>query len=267
MDRDSFEAQFRQAQKLEAVGKLTGGIAHDFNNILTVIQGSLELLALDKPNDSEVQKRTGDALHATQQAAVLTTRLLSFSRKQMLNPSRINLQEMTKRLAEFLRPSLGELYDLRVAVPSDIRTFRVDGAHLESALVNLVINARDAQEEGGVIHLKAAHHTLTMAQARDINVQGAEDLYLDIDSQDFVALSVCDTGIGMSEEVRSNAIDPFFTTKAVGKGSGLGLSMVYGFVSQSHGLLSIESSLGKGTTVTMFFPVVSAEPSDHAISQ
>jgi signal transduction histidine kinase/ligand-binding sensor domain-containing protein len=253
-DRDLYEEQFRQAQKLEAVGKLTGGLAHDFNNILTVIQGSLELLAEDRPEDEEVQRRTEDALHAANQASVLTRGLLSFSRKQVLRPSSIDLVVVAERLEGLLRPTLGEIYDLTMSIPADVWALSADSAHLESAVLNLVLNARDAQPDGGVIALQAANRTLTEAEARDLDLEGAEGLFTHSSRRDLVAFSVSDQGTGMDADTRTRALDPFFTTKGVGKGSGLGLSMVYGFVRQSAGLFTLESAPGEGTTITVYFP-------------
>lgn len=258
-ERDAFEEQFRQAQKLEAVGTLTGGIAHDFNNFLTVIMGSLEMMALRRPDDSEIRNRTDAAMHAAQQASALTGHLLSFSRRQTLYPSRVDVESVTRRLAELVTPSLGADCELRLAIPADLWEFRIDGAHLESALLNLIINARDAQESRGVIRLEAANRTLTLGQARDMDVEGADDLYGGVETRDFVSLSVHDNGAGMSDEIRARAVEPFFTTKTIGKGSGLGLSMVYGFVRQSSGLFSIESTVGEGTSVSMYFPRNSTE--------
>ena len=208
-----------------------------------------------------MQRRTRDALHATKQAASLTRRLLSFSRKQVLRPSLIDIGGVTSRLGDLLRPSLGEAYDLQISVPEGAWDIWADASHLESALLNLIINARDAQPRGGVIELEAANTTLTETQARELDLEGAEDLFVSAGPRDFVMLTVRDEGEGMNEEVRSRALDPFFTTKEVGKGSGLGLSMVYGFVRQSSGLLALKSVAGVGTEVTVLFPRVTSPES------
>jgi signal transduction histidine kinase/ligand-binding sensor domain-containing protein len=255
-DRDLYEEEFRQSQKLEAVGQLTGGVAHDFNNFLTVILGNLELIALERPGDPEVSKYATDAIHAADQAGALTQRLLSFSRKQVLNPSMIDASVVIPRVAELVRPALGANFEFRVTIAGGVGTFMADSAHLESALLNLVINARDAQRGGGLIECAAENRMLTASEALAVDFDGAADLFGEADSLPFVGLSIRDHGEGMTPEVRRQAFDPFFTTKEVGTGSGLGLSMVHGFVRQSSGLLAIDSTVGEGTVVTLLFPML-----------
>jgi PAS domain S-box-containing protein len=230
-ERGRAEQALRQAQKMEAVGQLTGGIAHDFNNMLTVVLGSTEQLKKNLlPGDRAQHRRADLVMQAAEQAAALTHRLLAFSRLQPLDPKPTGLNALIGGLIDMVRRTIGETVQLRTDLEADLPAVLVDGNQLENAIVNLAVNARDAMLGGG---------TLTVSTR-------AEPAH--------VLLAVSDTGIGMSPETARRALEPFFTTKRSGQGTGLGLSQVYGFVRQSGGSLEISSAEGQGTTVELRFP-------------
>jgi signal transduction histidine kinase len=236
------EQRLRQAQKMEAVGQLTGGIAHDFNNLLAVIVGSLEMLQrrLDR-GEANVSRYVTNALEGANRAATLTQRLLAFSRQQALDPKPVNPNELVSGMADLLRRTLGETIAVEVLLAQGLwRTF-VDPNELEHALLNLAVNARDAMPEGGRL----------VIETRNVPVRYAAG---EADGSDYVRLSVIDTGTGMPPEVAAKAFDPFFTTKREGQGTGLGLSQVYGFVTQSGGQVRIDSGLGRGTSIVIDLP-------------
>lgn len=233
------ERALRHAHKMEALGQLTGGIAHDFNNLLTVMGGNAELLALDPSHESDLVEPIQNAVN---RGAELTQRLLAFSRKQTLQPQSINMLALASEMGKILRRTLGPNIDTRILANKDDLYAHADPGQVEAALLNLAINARDAMPNGGLIEL-------AFDLARPEDLEG-----LELESGDYIVCSVTDTGEGMSEETLSHAFEPFFTTKGVGKGSGLGLSMVYGFACQSGGTATIESSLGHGSTIRMFLP-------------
>jgi signal transduction histidine kinase len=237
--------QLQQAQKMEAVGRLTGGIAHDFNNLLTVVLGNISL-AQESIEDEHVRTALLDpALKAAERGADLTQRLLAFSRRQALRPTVVDLPALVANVARLLERSLGGSVVLEVKNADGLWPVLVDATQLETALVNLALNARDAMPDGGTIAIAMENTMLSADPSRTTSdvVPGA-----------FVLVSVCDTGVGMTDEVRDQAFEPFFTTKPVGKGSGLGLSMVFGFVMQSNGHITLTSAPGRGTTVRMYFP-------------
>jgi signal transduction histidine kinase len=237
--------QLQQAQKMEAVGRLTGGIAHDFNNLLTVVLGNISL-AQDSIEDEHVRTALLDpALKAAERGADLTQRLLAFSRRQALRPTVVALPALVANVARLLERSLGASVVLEVKNTDGIWPVLVDATQLETALVNLALNARDAMPDGGTIAIAMENTMLSADPSRTASavVPGA-----------FVLVSVCDSGVGMTDAVRDQAFEPFFTTKPVGKGSGLGLSMVFGFVMQSNGHITLTSAPGRGTTVRMYFP-------------
>jgi signal transduction histidine kinase/ActR/RegA family two-component response regulator len=239
------EARIRQMQKMEAVGQLTGGIAHDFNNMLAVIVGSLDIAKRQLHVDPAKSERfIANALDGAQRGAQLTARLLAFSRQQPLAPRPLDANTLVRETSELLHRSLGENIRLETALVEDPWRIFADAPQLESALVNLCVNSRDAMPEGGSLSLRTANVQLS-------NTDGAGG---DEHSGDYVAILVCDTGCGMSPEVLARAFDPFYTTKAPGQGTGLGLSQVYGFVRQSGGHISIDSQPGKGTTVSIYLP-------------
>jgi signal transduction histidine kinase len=241
--RETME-QLQQAQKMDAVGRLTGGIAHDFNNLLTIVIGNLSL-ARDANADSHVQSLLGPALTAAERGADLTQRLLAFSRRQALQPRVVRIPDLVLGMRPLVERTLGGVIAFEVDSPEGTWPVLVDPSQLEASVLNLCINARDAMPTGGRIQLEVRNRELSadMARVSDQVVAG-----------DYVMLRVSDTGHGMDEETRARAFEPFFTTKGVGRGTGLGLSMVFGFVKQSQGHITLESQPGRGTTVTMYFP-------------
>nr|WP_249730147.1 ATP-binding protein [Chelatococcus sp. YT9] len=245
-ERAKAEDALRQAQKMEAVGQLTGGIAHDFNNLLTVIIGGLDTIRRSKPEDGARVRRAADmALQGAQRAAGLTGRLLAFSRRQPLAPRAIDLNNLVRNMTELLHRTLGEQVELEGVLAPRLWTIEADQNQLESAIINLAVNARDAMPGGGKLTIETANTFL-------------DDRYVETDAEvipgQYVALCVSDTGEGMPKDVLERVFEPFYTTKEVGRGTGLGLSMVYGFVKQSGGHVTIYSEVGQGTSVKMYFP-------------
>ena len=237
------EARLRQAQKMEAIGQLTGGVAHDFNNLLMIIQVSTELIDVDTGRDNDSKK--AKILRAVKRGAELTDRLLAFSRRQPLNPEAINVAELVNNLSELLSRTLGETVHIKTRADLDLWTAIADPGQVENALLNLTINARDAMPDGG---------QLTVECSNWIENDGTTTGDQELTSGDYVVLSVTDQGTGMSDDIRNHAFEPFFTTKEVGQGSGLGLSMVYGFAKQSGGHVRIYSEEGHGTTIRLYLP-------------
>ena len=246
--RKELEGRLFQSQKLEAVGQLTGGVAHDFNNLLTVILGNLELLQDDLPPDSPLRESAQGASDAAERGALLTQRLLAFSRRQALEPQRVRVDELISGLLSLLQRTLGEDVAVETVFPHDLWPIMADPAQLESAVLNLAINARDAMPRGGRLIIEALNTR--------VEPEGSGQ---DLEPGEYLVVAVSDTGTGMNAEVASRAFDPFFTTKEVGKGSGLGLSMVYGFAAQSGGTARIYSEEGIGTTVRLYFPRIGTE--------
>lgn len=235
-ERQGLEEALLHSQKLKAVGQLTGGLAHDFNNLLAVIIGSLELVSPDSPDAPRITR----ALKAAERGALLTQRLLAFSRKQSLHPHSVELKTLLENLSELMRHSLPATLTLEIEAQSPAWAAWIDVSQLENAIINLVMNARDAMEgQTGTIKIRTWNQRVTRSDGR---------------RQDMVALEVIDHGCGMSQEVKAQVFEPFFTTKQTGSGSGLGLSMVYGFVRQSGGRVEIESAPGQGTTVRLQLP-------------
>jgi PAS domain S-box-containing protein len=242
----STEERLRQSQKMEAVGQLTGGIAHDFNNLLTVIINAAETLDEQIHGKATPSSWPLDSIfNAVEQATALTRRLLAFARKQPLEPRNVNINEFITRMKPLLQRTLGENVDVRIDLQSALWTAYVDAHQVESVVLNLAINARDAMPDGGHLMIETANVTLDDDEAAH---------YADVIPGDYVALSVSDNGSGMPAEVLAHAIEPFFTTKPTGKGTGLGLSMAYGFAKQSGGHMNIYSEVGSGTTVRLYFP-------------
>jgi PAS domain S-box-containing protein len=241
-DRKGIEQQLFQAQKMEAVGQLTGGIAHDFNNMLTVVIGNLDSLARALRGSGRNFGRAQMALTGALSCAELTRRLLAFARRQPLQPSPVHLGQVCRNVAKLLGRTLGERIRIEVkGGDSDLWHVLADPAQVESSLINLAVNARDAMTEGG---------TLTI-ETRNLSASGDD---AELPAGDFVLLSVTDTGVGMTTDVLERAVEPFFTTKNLGHGTGLGLSMVYGFVKQSGGHVKIESAPNRGTRVNLYLP-------------
>ena len=241
------EEQLRQAQKMEAVGQLTGGIAHDFNNMLTGVIGSLDLLKrqLAAGRLDRADRYIDAATTSAQRAAGLTHRLLAFSRRQSLDVRAVDVNALVASMEELLRRTLGEGVGLEVSLHADAWPAMTDGNQLESALLNLAINARDAMPRGGRLTVETSNTRLDAAYAAGIE---------ELEPGDFVVVCVSDTGEGMTEEVRAHAFEPFFTTKPIGAGTGLGLSMIYGFARQSGGHARLYSEPGRGTTVKLYLP-------------
>jgi PAS domain S-box-containing protein len=248
-EKKQAEEQLRQAQKMEAVGQLTGGVAHDFNNLLTVVIGSLDLAGERTAHEPQLTALINQALSAADKGAALTHRLLAFSRQQALQPTNTDLNQVVTGMNDLLRRTLGEQVEIDVRLNQDLWTALADKSQVESALLNLAINSRDAMPDGGKLTIETANAHLDADYAAR-NAEVAPD--------DYVVLAVSDTGGGMPPEVVERAFEPFFTTKGIGKGSGLGLSMIYGFAKQSGGHLKIYSELGHGTTVRLYLPSAKA---------
>jgi PAS domain S-box-containing protein len=236
------EERLAQAQRMEAVGQLTGGVAHDFNNLLAVIQGNAELIAEEIEG---LDRLTAPILRASQRGAELTQRLLAFSRRQPLRPQTIDISELVAGMLDLLARTLEETIEIKTAMAPDLWVASADPGQVENALLNLAINARDAMRNGGKLTIECANVRLGATYV----ARNPEAL-----AGDYVVLAVSDTGTGMSPEVQAHAFEPFFTTKEVGQGSGLGLSMVYGFAKQSGGHVNIYSEVGRGTTVKLYLP-------------
>jgi len=241
------EAALRQSQKMEAVGQLTGGIAHDFNNLLQGITGSLEIVQrrLDAGRLDGVDRFLGGAANAANRAAALTHRLLAFSRRQPLDPRPVEVNPLIASMEDLMRRTLGEQIDLEFSLAEDAWLTLCDHNQLENALLNLVINARDAMPDGGTLTIETSNRDIDRASA---------PRQQEMESGQYVCIRVTDTGSGMDEDTIARAFEPFFTTKPLGQGTGLGLSMIYGFARQSEGYTTIESERGRGTTFSLFLP-------------
>jgi PAS domain S-box-containing protein len=248
------EEKLRQAQKLEAIGQLTGGVAHDFNNLLTVIIGGLELLRDAVSDDREATELVDEATKAADRGAALTHQLLAYSRKQPLRPEDVDVNRLLSDMDGLLRRTLGETLDIELVIAAGLWSCEVDPTQLQNVLLNLAINARDAMIGGGKLTIETANTRLDEDYAEE---------FVDVEPGQYVMIAITDTGEGMSAEMCERVFEPFFTTKETGKGSGLGLSMVYGFVKQSAGHIKIYSEPGQGTTVRMYIPrLVARDESD-----
>jgi PAS domain S-box-containing protein len=247
----------RKSQRMEAVGQLTGGIAHDFNNLLTIITGNHELLEMEL-EDSEQRDLLARANNAALMGARLTNRLLTFARRRKLDPVILDLNEQVLTMAELLRRALGETIVLGTLLAPGLWSVRADPSEIENAVLNLAINARDAMPGGGKLVIETRNVMLDDGDvATEVGVQPG----------DYVRLSVSDTGVGMTREVLARVFEPFFTTKEPGKGTGLGLSVIYGFVKQSGGHVTAYSEVGKGTTVNLYLPRVTANAERQAAAK
>ncbi|WP_017968190.1 hybrid sensor histidine kinase/response regulator [Rhizobium leguminosarum] len=240
-----------QSQKMEAIGQLTGGIAHDFNNLLMAVLGSLEILKKRMPQDLSLTSLVDNAMQGAQRGAALTQRMLAFSRRQELHMEPIDLSGLIRGMMDMLSRSLGPLTVIETSFPVRLPTILTDPNQLEMAILNLVVNARDAMPSGGRIMLRASEESLPSGKGP-------------LSPGRYVRIAVIDEGEGMDAKTLEQAITPFFTTKGVGKGTGLGLSMVQGLVSQSGGRLTMKSSLGEGTTAELWFPVAIVERATEA---
>jgi two-component system NtrC family sensor kinase len=237
--RESAEAALRQTQKMEALGQLTGGVAHDFNNMLMVIGGNVEMLK--KKVGPGAERQIAAIEHAAHSGEALTRKLLAFSRRRLVQSRAIELGPFVPKVADLVKPSLPPEIELTIDIPADVWPVQADADDLELSLVNIVLNARDAMPDGGIVTIAACNRTLDPADANTDRLAG-----------DFVALSIRDNGTGIAGDHLSRVFEPFFTTKEVGRGTGLGLSQVYGFAKQNGGAVTIDSEPGKGTTVMLF---------------
>ena len=244
-ERRTLEAQLVQAQKMEALGQLTGGIAHDFNNLLQVISGNLQLLEKDLMPGDPRRRRIANALIGVDRGAQLASQLLAFGRQQPLSPKALNLGRLVRGMDDMLRRSLGGAIDIDIIISGGLWNCFADRAQVENALLNLAINARDAMQGRGKLTIEAGNALLDDAYVRD---------HPGLAAGQYVMLAVTDTGSGIPPEILARVFDPFFTTKRPGQGTGLGLSMVYGFVKQSDGHIRIYSEAGEGTTIRIYLP-------------
>jgi nitrogen-specific signal transduction histidine kinase/CheY-like chemotaxis protein len=240
--RHKIEEELRQSQKMEAIGQLTGGLAHDFNNLLTVISGNLEMIE-NKLADEKLLVLLREAQDAADDGAKLTGQLLAFGRRQPLNPKLVDIGQLVTSFSDLLRRTLGEMIEFRTVVTGASNEAFVDASQLQNALLNLTLNARDAMPKGGKLTIEISRVKLDVDYAQ---------MYPHVRTGDYVLISVTDTGMGMTPEVKEKAFEPFFTTKGVGAGTGLGLSMVYGFAKQSGGNIQLYSEPGQGTSVRIF---------------
>jgi len=253
-ERDEAEAALQRAQKLEAVGQLTGGVAHDFNNLLTVVIGALDLMQRHPKDEARRERMIEAALGAARRGERLTQQLLAFSRRQALKPEPVQVDALLKDSEPLLRRAVGEAVTLVVAPSAPDATVNLDPSQFEAAIMNLVVNARDATPAGGMIRIETLPVTLTARQ-----IEGLE-------AGDYLCVGVHDTGAGMDEATIARAFEPFFTTKAPGRGTGLGLSQVYGFTRQSGGAATVDSKPGKGASVCLYLPRIAPDPAVAAVA-
>jgi len=257
-ERHALEEQYRQAQKMEAIGRLAGGVAHDFNNLLTVINGHADLLLSGVDPGERSFKDLSEIRRAGERAASLTSQLLAFSRRQILQPVVLDLNEIIDNGTDMLRRIVGEHIELRAELSDHLGNFVADRSQVEQVLVNLVVNARDAMASGGRLTIRTECHTLSADRSSE---------HATIPAGTYVVLTCADTGCGIRDEIRKHIFEPFFTTKEESRGTGLGLSTVYGILEQSGGFIEVDTSVSEGTCFSVYFPVVErdAAPSESAI--
>ncbi len=244
-EQKALETKFAQSQKMQAVGQLAGGVAHDFNNLLTVIIGNCEFLLMRHQAGDPSFKEINEVHQNALRAAALVSQLLAFSRKQTMQPKALVLGDVIGELAQMLRRLVGEGITLNVERDSDLWTVHADEAQLSNAIINLVVNARDAMPSGGTVAIKTVNQTVAKSSALGTAIMPPGE---------YVHIEVSDTGTGMSQEIQSKIFDPFFTTKPVGQGTGLGLATVYGIVKQSGGFITVDSQVGQGTSFHIYLP-------------
>jgi len=253
-ERLAAEKKLRHLQRMDSVGQLTGGIAHDFNNLLMIVMGSIDLLCEQPELTAASRKLVEDALYAAQRGAELTGRLLAFSRQQPLNPKRVDIGALLRNFVSLLGRTVGENIELAFSAAPGVWPVTVDPASLETAIANLTVNARDAMPDGGRLFIGIENAVLDAVYAQ--SNPGAE-------AGEYVAIVVADTGVGMAAEVADRIFEPFFTTKEPGRGTGLGLSMVFGFVKQSGGHIKVYSEAGHGTSFRIYLPrAAAAQPAE-----
>ena len=250
-ERKQLEAQFLQAQKMESIGRLAGGVAHDFNNLLTSIMGHAQLGAMKLPEGHRLHEHLEEIQRASESASNLTKQLLAFSRRQVIEPKVVNLNDLLGNISKMLERLIGEDIELITLTKPDLGLVTVDPGQFEQVIMNLVINARDAIPQGGKIVIEAVNAILDSNQARQAG---------DITPGKYAMVLVTDDGTGMPDEVKEHIFEPFFTTKEEGKGTGLGLATCYGIINQSGGHIEVESRPGIGTTFTLYLPQVDSEP-------
>jgi signal transduction histidine kinase len=252
-ERKATEEHLREVQRLEVLGQLTGGVAHDFNNLLAIIIGNLQLLAERTDANGGTRELIADALWSAERGAELTHRLLAFARRQPLDPRPTDVNTLIRGMTGLVRRTLDSRIDFRVELSAGLWLSVIDRGQLEAALMNLIVNARDAMPNGGLLKIGTRDEVIgerETAETPDQPVDRADD----IAAGEYVVVTVADTGTGMSAQLIERIFEPFFTTNGVGKGSGLGLSMVYGFVKQSGGHVHVDSDLGGGTRVALYLP-------------
>jgi PAS domain S-box-containing protein len=252
-EHNRLEEQLRQSQKMEAVGRLAGGVAHDFNNLLTVIHGCSELIVSEMPADDPGREMLAEIQKSAERAANLTRQLLAFSRKQVLRPQVVSVTTLLTDLLKLLQRLIGEDIEVAFVQGASLALARVDPGQFEQAIINLAVNARDAMPHGGRLSIETRNSTLDLRHLSE---------YQDVEPGSYVMVTVTDTGHGMDETTKSRIFEPFFTTKEPGRGTGLGLAMVYGFVKQSGGHIDVSSEVGRGTTFSLYLP--QAQPADGA---
>ena len=250
-DNAKLAASLRQAQKMESIGRLAGGVAHDFNNLLTVISGNVSLALMELRDQDPLHEPMIEIGKAVESAANLTRQLLAFSRKQVIDPRVLNLNTAVEHLHKLLRRVLGEDIELRIVLSENLGQVRIDPGHLEQIIVNLAVNARDAMPDGGILTLETANVELDDDYCRE---------HGHVQPGNYVVLAVSDNGCGMSDDAKAHLFEPFFTTKEQGKGTGLGLAMIYGAVTQHKGTIEVDSELNRGTTFKVYLPLVYDTP-------
>ena len=259
-ERKAAEAELRHAQKMDAMGQLTGGIAHDFNNLMTVVQGNLELMSEDLDEDSDTDKigLMNDALSAARDGSELAHRLLAFSRKQSLNPTRIDTSKLITVFSRMLRRTIGQDIEVKIDLGDDVAAVLADRSQLENALLNLCLNASHAMPGGGTLSLKTGNRRIEQDESGD---------FPEVGSGDYVMVTVSDTGTGIPPEILARVFEPFFTTRKAGRGTGLGMSMVQGFANQTGGGIKIESEVGKGTDISLLLPIAPADARTQEVAE
>jgi signal transduction histidine kinase len=252
-ERKATEEHLREAQRLEVLGQLTGGVAHDFNNLLAIIIGNLQLLAERKDTDGKARELIADALWSAGRGAELTHRLLAFARRQPLDPRVTDVNALIRGMTGLVRRTLDSRIELRAELAPGLWPTLIDRGQLEAALMNLIVNARDAMPEGGLLKIESRNEVIGETETAEISEQHVAQAD-DIAAGEYIVVAVEDTGTGIPAKLIERIFEPFFTTKGAGKGSGLGLSMVYGFVKQSGGNVHLDSALGRGTRVALYLP-------------